>query len=130
MSRFYKKPEITALADADLPEVLSLLDTTATFMANEFDIKAYRVCNGPADPDLEYCNCSHYVYVGLGTYDLPQEYKAFRIGPFYLAQFTGWNQDKDNPVLYIQHDVKGRKHVDTFRISMAGIQHKQAAAHP
>ncbi|GAA3928976.1 hypothetical protein [Hymenobacter algoricola] len=122
--RLYQQPVITA-TDAELPEVLSLLDSTTTFQADYYPIKAFRICNGPTDTAREYCNCSHYVYIALNTDDLPYECKGFRIGPFYEARFKGWNSDKKNPALRIEHEVGGRRKTDTFRIAWDGGIHQQ-----
>ncbi|RAK69423.1 hypothetical protein [Hymenobacter edaphi] len=118
----YGKPAAVALADTEMAEVLSLADSTSSGAGPEFSVKAYRVCNGPADATLEFCNCSHYVYLALDTGDLPYEYRLYRVGPFYQAQLAGWAQDGEQPVLRIRHDIKGRRQTDAFRIGWKGVQ--------
>jgi hypothetical protein len=118
----YHRPEVTKLRDTEMAEVLSLADSTVSLNAEDYQVRAYRVCNGPADGTLEYCNCSHYVYVATGTYDMPQDYQIFRIGPFYLAEFiAAKGSTKEQPLLAIRHDIRGRKHTDVFRITADGI---------
>lgn len=118
----YHKPEVTKLQDNEMAEVLSLTDSTVSLSAEDYQARAYRVCNGPADSTLEYCNCSHYVYVATGTYDMPQDYQLFRIGPFYLAEFiVAKGSNKKQSLLAIRHDVRGRKRIDVFRIAADGI---------
>ena len=130
----YGKPAIVRLPDEEMAEVLALADTTTSSTADDYSITAYRACNGPSDATLDYCNCSHYVYLALGTNDLPNEYKLFRIGPFYEARFAGWGETKASgpqpadggprgySVLRIRHDLKGRSRTDTFRVSWQGVQ--------
>jgi len=89
-------------------------------------VRAYRVCNGPADATLDYCNCSHYVYVAVSSYDIPEEYHLFRLGPFYLAKFvSAKGSTKERPLLAVSHDMKGHKRTDVFGISASGVRHLQ-----
>ncbi|UOQ50851.1 hypothetical protein [Hymenobacter cellulosivorans] len=119
--QLYRQPVITPLS-TELAEVLSLIDSTTTFAADNYSIRASRACNGPSDQELDYCNCSNFIYLSLDTYNMPYEYKAYRIGPFYEAEFKGWKGTKARADLQISHNVKGQKRVNTFRISWAGVQ--------
>lgn len=126
----YSKPAVVTLPDAEMAEILSIADSSTTHEAKDYAARAYLVCNGPADATIDECNCSHYVYLALGTYDLPNEYKLFRLGPFFEADFAGWskgpvqNQDEESNqlTLRIRHDMKGRQQTDAFRISWQGVQ--------
>ena len=121
----YGKPAVVLLPDEEMAEVLTLADSTSSAGSEEFSVKAYRVCNGPADLTLDYCNCSHYVYLALESGGIPYEYKLYRLGPFYEARLAGWAQGQDDhqgqPILRIRHDMKGRKKTDAFRISCRGV---------
>lgn len=128
----YGKLAIVTL-DAELAEVLLSADTTASSEAVGCSVKAYRVCNGPADATQDACTCSHYVYLALTGGDAVEEYKLFRIGPFYQARFAGWTAVPDSPkpddtgyqnqlILRIRHDIMGRQKTDAFRISWQGVR--------
>jgi hypothetical protein len=118
----YEKPYIKKLEDSEFAEVVSLFDTLTEFHTNNYSIRALTACNGPADPELEYCNCSHFIYITTGTYDLPQEYQIFKIGPFFLPEFVGWNDATASPKLSIQHDVKGEKIELTIKVFQDKIE--------
>ncbi|RNI28868.1 hypothetical protein EFB08_09600 [Rufibacter latericius] len=120
--KLYKKPIISEIKDSEFAEVISSTDTMATFMADEFRVTAASVCNGPADPDLDYCNCSNFVYVVTATDGEYSDYQLFKVGPFVEPQFKGWKKDKERPELIIEHDVKGKKKTDTFRITLSGVK--------
>lgn len=118
----YHTPEVTRLPDAEMAEVLSLADSTVSIDADNYKVVAYRVCNGPPDNTLEYCNCSHYVYLATCTYDLPADYQLYRIGPFFMPQLTSTKGTKEQPLLAVQHEIRGRKRTDVFRISAEGVR--------
>lgn len=120
--KLYQKPTIKEIKDAEFAEVLSSTDTMATFRADEFRVTAASVCNGPADPDLDYCNCSSFIYVVTATDGEYSDYQLFKIGPFVEPQFKGWKKDKEKPELIIVHDVKGKKRTDTFKITLSGVK--------
>lgn len=122
----YGKAAIVKLPDEEMAEVLSLADSTSSSGGEEFSVKAYRVCNGPADATLDYCNCSHYVYLALESEGMPYEYKLYRLGPFFGARLAGWTPGKDGlrgqTTLRIRHDVKGRQKTDAFRVGWRKVQ--------
>jgi hypothetical protein len=120
--KLYQSPIIQEINNSEFAEVISSTDTVTTFSADEFSITAVSVCNGPADPDLDYCNCSNFIYVVTATDGEYSDYRLFKIGPFYLPEFKGWKQDKVSPELMIEHDMKGKKKVHTYRISETSIK--------
>lgn len=126
VGRLYGKAAVVTLPDTEMAEVLTLADSTSSASGGEFSVKAYRVCNGPADLTLDFCNCSHYVYLALDSGEMPYEYKLYRLGPFYEARLAGWAEGtgdyRGQPVLRIRHDMKGRQQTDTFRVSWRGVQ--------
>jgi hypothetical protein len=120
--RLYSRPTVKEIRDFEFAEVLSSTDTLATFMADDFRVTAASVCNGPGDPDLDYCNCSNFIYVVTATDGEYSNYQLFKIGPFVEPQFKGWKKDKEKPALIIEHDIKGKKRTDTFRITLSGVK--------
>jgi hypothetical protein len=120
--KLYQRPVIQEINNAEFAEVISSTDTVATFIADEFRITAVSVCNGPADPNLEYCNCSNFIYVVTATDGEYSDYRLFKIGPFYLPQFKGWKKDKVSPELTIEHEVKGKKKIHIYRITETGVK--------
>ncbi|MCC3158475.1 hypothetical protein LJ737_14590 [Hymenobacter sp. 15J16-1T3B] len=121
----YGTPAAVELPDAELAEVLSVADTSVYAQADDCAVRAYLLCNGPGDATLDYCTCSHYVYLALTGGDAVEEYKLFRVGPFFEAKLVGWenNDAKSSPLtLRIRHNQKGRPKTDAFRVSWRGVR--------
>ena len=102
------KIETSEINDLELAEVLSIADADTAIGTDDFEIRAYLVCNGPPDLNIDGCNCSHYAYVAMHTYDMPFEYSLSKVGPFFMPKFGGWGGAKNQPELTIQHQVKGK----------------------
>lgn len=109
-------PTIRIINDYEFAEVLGEMDTIAKSKGSDYLVKIIRVCNGPANPEIEYCNCSHNFYVVTGQYDLPPEFNLFSIGPFYLGKIDGIEIKEGVPVASISHNVKGMNQKIHFKI--------------
>lgn len=71
------------LSNEEFAEVVSTSTDIGRDYNNDYACRIVACCNGPSDPKLEYCNCSTNYYIANGTFDLPNEFNLFKIGPFY-----------------------------------------------
>jgi hypothetical protein len=107
-AKLYDKIGSSEIKDFEFAEVLAIAEADTAFGSNDYEVRVYLACNGPADPDIDECNCSHYAYVTTGTYDMPNDYKLFKVGPFFMPKFSKWGGTKEQPELTIEHQVKGK----------------------
>jgi hypothetical protein len=96
---------LTEIKNFEFAEVL-LNDSVVGKLNNDnYLCKIIEACNGPADPDLEYCNCSFNYYIANGAFDLPPDFKLFKLGPFYGVDSVKLlvNQPKSDFVFNVYH---------------------------
>lgn len=115
-AKLYSKIEATEVKDFEFAEVLSIAEADTAFFSEDYGVRTYLVCNGPPDSDIDECNCSHYAYITTGTYDLPNEYRLFKVGPFFMPKFSKWGGTKLQPELTLLHQVKGKTKATVIRI--------------
>lgn len=84
ISRFSAVKHIE-LKNSEFAEVLNTAELLTKKSNDDFDTKVFFCYNGASDPELEYCNNSINYYISNGKYDLPNEFKLFKVGPFYTV---------------------------------------------
>lgn len=115
-AKLYDKIGSSEIKDFEFAEVLAIAEADTAIGSNDYEVRVYLACNGPADPDIDECNCSHYAYVTTGTYDLPIDYRLFKVGPFFLPKFSKWGGTKEQPELIIEHQVKGKAEKTVIKV--------------
>jgi hypothetical protein len=107
----------------ELAEVLNLAELLSKKSNDSFDCKVFSCHNGPSDPELEYCNESINYYISNGKYDLPYEFKLFKIGPFYTVEKAALTtSSKDNAfLLTIHHKYDKEKWITQYLIDFEKI---------
>ncbi|ALJ00707.1 hypothetical protein [Rufibacter tibetensis] len=115
-AKLYGKVSSSEIKGLEFAEVLAIAEADTSFSSDDYEVRVYLACNGPADPELEECNCSHYAYVTTGTYDMPIDYRLFRVGPFFMPKFGRWGGTKQQPELTIEHQVKGKPEKTIVRV--------------
>lgn len=108
---------------AELAEVLGLCKLESSKTNNDYECRVFNVCNGPSDPELEYCNCSTNYYLSNTKTDLPTEYKIFKVGPFYEVEGVNLDSgEKDGTfILTIKHGKNEKKLENKFLVSFSSI---------
>lgn len=101
----------------EFAEVLNLAELLDKKSNNTFTSKVFSCHNGPSDPELEYCNESVNYYISNGKYELPYEFKLFKIGPFYdIEKATLTAGKNDSYLLTIHHKYDKEKWTTQYQI--------------
>lgn len=111
------KPE--PINDIEMAELINGFDTTISHWNGHFYIRILKACNGQADLNLDYCNCSDNIYISTGAADIPEEYYLFRIGPYMEAKID--SLDRKNSELIFSHQVEGKTKKEKLKINLTKI---------
>jgi hypothetical protein len=107
----------------ELAEVLNLAELLSKKSNDSFDCKVFYCHNGPSDPELEYCNESINYYISNGKYELPYQFKLFKVGPFYTvekASLTTSTRD-DGFLLTIHHKYDKERCITQYLIDFEKV---------
>jgi hypothetical protein len=120
-SRFQVLKQVD-VKNKEFAEVLNLAELLDKKSNNTFDCKVFTCHNGPSDPELEYCNESINYYISNGKYDLPNEFKLFKVGPFYTVEKATLSAGKnDSYLLTIHHQYDEEKWLTQYLIDFDKI---------
>lgn len=47
---------------------------------------------------------------------MPHDYKLFKVGPFFMPEFSKWGGTKEQPELTLEHQVKGKREGTVIKV--------------
>ena len=114
----------TELRDFEFAEVLNSSEVLAKRSTGEFDCKVFYCYNGPSDPELEVCNNATNYYISNGKYDLPNEFRLFKVGPFYQVDKASLmaGPDESTCILTINHRYDKEEFTAQYLISFDKVK--------
>ncbi|MDF3078006.1 MAG: hypothetical protein K0S09_1895 [Sphingobacteriaceae bacterium] len=121
-SRFESMKQ-TELKGYEFAEVLNSAELLAKRTNDNYDCKVFYCYNGPSDPELDYCNNAANYYISNGTYDLPNDFRLFKVGPFYLVEKATLSpgSKKETYLLTIQHKYDEEKYTTEYLIGFDSV---------
>lgn len=115
---------ITKVLNEELAEILSLCHLDTSHMNNSYELRIFRVENGPGNPDLDYCNSSTNYYVCNSFCGLPSDIRLFKLGPFFeldSMKLITTQKDIEKYLLKLFHSISNHRFVSTYGIEFGSI---------
>lgn len=115
---------ITKVLNEELAEVLSMCHLDTSHMNNSYELRIFRVENGPGNPDLDYCNSSTNYYVCNSFCGLPSDIRLFKLGPFFELDSMKLNttqKDNQHYLLKLFHSTSNHRVMSTYSIEFDSI---------
>lgn len=114
---------ITKVQNEELAEILSLCHLDTSHLNETFEVRLFRVNNGPGNPDLPYCNSSTNFYICNSMSGLPQDIRLFRIGPFFELESMKFitQNDAQHYILKVSHLISNQKIESRYRIGFDSV---------
>ena len=114
---------ITKVENEELAEVLSLCHLDTSHLNESFEVRLFRVNNGPGNPDLPYCNSSTNFYICNSMCGLPPDIRLFKIGPFFELDSMKFITQSDNQhyILTVRHLISNRSVESLYRIDYESV---------
>jgi hypothetical protein len=119
-----KDISVTKVLNDELAEVLSLCHLDTSLMNNSYELRLFRVENGPGNPDLDYCNSSTNYYLCNSFCGLPSDIRLFKIGPFFeldSMKLITTQKDSEKYLLKLFHWLSNHRFVSTYGIEFDSI---------
>lgn len=115
---------ITKVLNEELAEVLSMFHLDTSHMNVSYELRIFRVENGPGNPDLDHCNSSTNYYICNSICGLPSDIRLFKIGPFLdldsMKLITNQN-DSEKYLLKLVHSTSNHRVMTTYGIEFDAI---------
>ena len=114
----------TELKNFEFAEVLNSSELLGKKSTGDFDCKVFFCYNGPSDPELEYCNNATNYYISNGRYELPTEFRLFKVGPFYQVDKATVTDgpDENSCILTVDHRYDTEKFTARYLITFDKVK--------